>query len=513
MAQSTWPIAAPDASVGGEKEYYRSVRSRKAAGLRRQRGQFNAAKRILVLGAYSIDNQHKMRTACAVARYALDGGQPLPLLAESPAAIPTQGFFWQLSYARLTTHSLVLLIILMALFGHALPLDVPGRATAYVTPSRAMPAPVSEGIILVARAPGLGVEPGEISLPEQQIFLQSAEGAFIEYHTLQEGETLGDIAARYGVDVASLYWANDLQGDTVISAGHELRIPRLAGMPYIIQPEDSLTGIAEQFHVAVEAITLFQANGIKPGDALEVGQEIFIPGATQAYPEELLKRVGGVAGVARMQAVVSGSVYESDTNLRAGPGRSYPRVAYLDAGIHLQPIARHEQWVKVDAGSEGSGWVRADMIALSEATFQGLPITNDFPPLPPRWIWPSSGAFTSSFGWRTSPFRSFHNGIDIANRAGTPIVAARAGRVVQAGWCSGYGYCVRINHGEGIETTYGHMLRKPSVAVGDQVEAGDLIGLMGSTFDRAGGGYSTGVHLHFTIKINGQAVNPMSYLP
>ena len=165
----------------------------------------------------------------------------------------------------------------------------------------------------------------------------------------------------------------------------------------------------------------FQANGIKPGDALEVGQEIFIPGATQAYPEELLKRVGGVAGVARMQAVVSGSVYESDTNLRAGPGRSYPRVAYLDAGIHLQPIARHEQWVKVDAGSEGSGWVRADMIALSEATFQGLPITNDFPPLPSRWIWPSSGAFTSSFGWRTSPFRSFHNGIDIANRAGTPI--------------------------------------------------------------------------------------------
>lgn len=513
MAQSTWPVPAPDSPVGSEKEYYRSVRPRKAVGLRQQKGRSHTARQVLVLGAYSRASQHKVRTAHAVARYALDGGQPLPMPAELPPAPPTQGFLRRLPYTRLASHSLVLLIILMALSGRAVLADMPEQARTH-PPQALNPFPqLSEGIVLLARAPGLGAKPGELSLPEQQTLLQSAEGAFIEYHTLQEGETLGDIAARYDIDVASIYWANDLQGDTIIAAGHELRIPRLSGIPYIIQPEDSLAGIAAQFHVPVEAITLFRANGLGAGDALQIGQEIFIPGATQAYPEELLKRLGGVAGVAKMQAVITGAVYENDTNLRAGPGRSYPRVAYLDAGIHLQPIARHEQWVMVDAGSEGKGWVRADMIALSEASFEGLPITNDFPAPPPRWIWPSSGAFTSSFGWRTSPFRSFHNGIDIANRAGTPIVAARAGSVVQAGWCSGYGYCVRINHGDGIETTYGHMLRKPSVAVGDQVEAGDLIGLMGSTYDRAGGGYSTGVHLHFTVKIYGEAVNPLKYLP
>jgi murein DD-endopeptidase MepM/ murein hydrolase activator NlpD len=72
---------------------------------------------------------------------------------------------------------------------------------------------------------------------------------------------------------------------------------------------------------------------------------------------------------------------------------------------------------------------------------------------------------------------------------------------------------VKINHGGGVTTIYGHMLKRPSVSAGEYVEAGDTIGLMGSTYDRAGGGYSTGVHLHFTVKIDGKAVNPMKYLP
>jgi murein DD-endopeptidase MepM/ murein hydrolase activator NlpD len=60
---------------------------------------------------------------------------------------------------------------------------------------------------------------------------------------------------------------------------------------------------------------------------------------------------------------------------------------------------------------------------------------------------------------------------------------------------------------------YGHLLKKPPVRPGDVVDMGDFIGLMGSSYDAAGGGYSTGVHLHFTIKVGGKAVDPMKYLP
>jgi murein DD-endopeptidase MepM/ murein hydrolase activator NlpD len=150
---------------------------------------------------------------------------------------------------------------------------------------------------------------------------------------------------------------------------------------------------------------------------------------------------------------------------------------------------------------------------LSEARFNDLPATNDFPPPPPHWVWPTRGEITSRFGWRSAPFRSFHDGLDIANAAGTRIYAARAGRVIEAGWCSGFGYCVKLDHGDGVVTIYGHMLKKPPVVVGEAVDVGALIGYMGSTYDRSGGGYSTGVHLHFTVKVNGKAVNPLKFLP
>ncbi len=130
-----------------------------------------------------------------------------------------------------------------------------------------------------------------------------------------------------------------------------------------------------------------------------------------------------------------------------------------------------------------------------------------------RWVWPTSGDLTSGFGYRNFSVGRFHNGIDIANRKGTAIRAARAGRVIAAGWCSGYGYCVKINHGDGFVTEYGHLASKPNVRAGSYVEAGARIGSMGNTYDRRGGGYSTGVHLHFTVKRNGKAVNPMRYLP
>jgi murein DD-endopeptidase MepM/ murein hydrolase activator NlpD len=129
------------------------------------------------------------------------------------------------------------------------------------------------------------------------------------------------------------------------------------------------------------------------------------------------------------------------------------------------------------------------------------------------WMWPSFGSLSSLFGLRDFFVGRFHNGIDIANVEGTPIGAAWDGVVVEAGWCSGYGYCVKLRHRDGFSTEYGHLAEQPPVKVGQSVKAGAIIGVMGTTYDSAHGGYSTGVHLHFTVKRWGEAVDPLLYLP
>lgn len=129
------------------------------------------------------------------------------------------------------------------------------------------------------------------------------------------------------------------------------------------------------------------------------------------------------------------------------------------------------------------------------------------------WIWPTLGTLTSGFGTRELNGTNFHNGVDIANSADTPIGAARDGTVVEAGWCEGYGYCVKLTHDGGFSSEYGHLAGQPLVQVGQTVRAGTIIGIMGTTYDPEHGGYSTGVHLHFTLKHKGQAVDPLRYLP
>ena len=120
-------------------------------------------------------------------------------------------------------------------------------------------------------------------------------------------------------------------------------------------------------------------------------------------------------------------------------------------------------------------------------------------------IWPTTGVVTSPYGLRWGG-TDFHPGMDIANDMGTPIVATADGVVEYAGWNSGgYGNMVDINHGNGIMTRYGHA-SQVVVSTGQQVKRGQLIAYMGST------GFSTGPHVHYEVHINGNRVNPISYL-
>ncbi|MFZ1126194.1 MAG: peptidoglycan DD-metalloendopeptidase family protein [Candidatus Baltobacteraceae bacterium] len=126
-----------------------------------------------------------------------------------------------------------------------------------------------------------------------------------------------------------------------------------------------------------------------------------------------------------------------------------------------------------------------------------------------QFIWPVHGPITSPFGYRTNPFGGapdFHPGLDIAAETGTPILAADSGRVIIAGWVSGYGNYIAIDHGRGISTGYGHCSRI-DVSVGQDVQRGQVIGAVGST------GHSTGPHVHFEIRVNGRPVDPAPRLP
>ncbi|NEO34333.1 MAG: peptidoglycan DD-metalloendopeptidase family protein [Symploca sp. SIO3C6] len=121
---------------------------------------------------------------------------------------------------------------------------------------------------------------------------------------------------------------------------------------------------------------------------------------------------------------------------------------------------------------------------------------------------PSNGEITSNFGWRTHPLLGksrFHNGIDFGASYGSTIRAADAGRVIFAGWYGGYGYAVVINHGGGLATLYAHS-SKLYVKEGQTVQRGDAIAAVGST------GLSTGPHLHFEVRKNGEPVDPIRYL-
>jgi murein DD-endopeptidase MepM/ murein hydrolase activator NlpD len=123
-------------------------------------------------------------------------------------------------------------------------------------------------------------------------------------------------------------------------------------------------------------------------------------------------------------------------------------------------------------------------------------------------IWPTHGYISSGFGYRRHPIRrsiSFHSGIDIANCRGTKVYATACGVVDFAGWQSGYGKFVSIDHGYGIKTKYGH-LQKILVEVGQKVRRGELIGTMGSS------GVSTGPHLQYEVRILNNPVNPLNYI-
>jgi murein DD-endopeptidase MepM/ murein hydrolase activator NlpD len=153
-------------------------------------------------------------------------------------------------------------------------------------------------------------------------------------------------------------------------------------------------------------------------------------------------------------------------------------------------------WRALDSGRAWSGMGSTNIADTGSASIPMLvPVT-------------SNRTMSSNFGMRVHPilggFR-MHKGVDLPAPTGTPIHATADGVIGHADWFGGYGLCVEIEHGANLETRYGHMSRI-AVAEGQHVHKGDVIGYVGST------GRSTGPHLHYEVRIGGEAVNPVPYL-
>ena len=260
---------------------------------------------------------------------------------------------------------------------------------------------------------------------------------------------------------------------------------------YTIKKGDTFWSIAKAYQV--NYMELKELNSDLDPDRLQLGQTIRL-----SYPKHLLN-------------VVTSEIVEYEKSI------PYQTETQKDSSMYTY------QTKVVRQGKEGTAMVKARLIKVNGIQKEKEVLSEEVIKEPVnkivkkgtkaapasvsrgsgRLTWPTKGRLTSRFGKR---WGRLHKGIDLANSKGTPIYAAESGKVIFTGRQGGYGNLIQIDHGGGMVTYYAH-LSKIAVSKGKSVSRGQLIGYMGST------GYSTGSHLHFEVRINGNPKNPLSYLP
>ncbi|MBI3812396.1 MAG: M23 family metallopeptidase [Nitrospirae bacterium] len=184
-----------------------------------------------------------------------------------------------------------------------------------------------------------------------------------------------------------------------------------------------------------------------------------------------------------------------------GPEERGTDAVYQDGAVSAEDIKKMDQdldRLKTDASAQELSFEE-----LTEAMKDRRSLWASTPS-----VWPVRGWLTSGFGNRISPFTgsvTMHNGIDVASRRDTPVQATAGGVVSYEGFDSGLGKVIKLNHGYGMQTIYGH-LAKVNVRIGQKVKRGDIIGFVGNT------GLSTGPHVHYEVFVNNVPVNPLRYI-
>ena len=372
------------------------------------------------------------------------------------------------------------------------------------------------------------------------------------YHPLAWGETLADASAHLGVTVDSLAAANGIGDLYLLHPGRWLALPpdgagsaTEPARAYTVQPGDTLFRIAARFGTTVDALAA--ANGLADPSNIKVGQTLTVPGGSLGTAEvgvgPLRSLQWSPAPIRQGQTLViqaqaaEGAVVEGTLDgqplafTRDGEGL----FALLPVGV-LEPSGARE--LVLWAGSSAADRIRAAVpVQFAEGQFESSLV--DVPPdrnylLDPKilaedreqlsrafgvrtvkklwagtFLQPIQGNLTTSFGsYRTyndGQRDSRHGGIDLSAPQGTPVLAAAAGRVVFAGPLQLYGNGVILDHGLGLCTAYFH-LHSIAVQTGQTVERGEVVGEVGNT------GLSTGAHLHWEMRLNDVPVDPSQWM-
>ena len=207
----------------------------------------------------------------------------------------------------------------------------------------------------------------------------------------------------------------------------------------------------------------------------------------------------------RQQAAAVAVIADRTDEARAARDRLAGERDRLAAMENLKQIALAESRETREGYLDEVDGLLAQSAALAEqirGAQQGAGTTGNGQPSAAGLIWPCDGVVVSGFGMR---WGRMHEGIDIGCAYGTPNRAAASGTVIYAGWLGGYGNLVVVDHGNGLSTAYAHA-SSILVSVGQSVSQGQTVSLVGST------GHSTGPHLHFEVRVNGIAVDPLPYL-
>ncbi len=303
---------------------------------------------------------------------------------------------------------------------------------------------------------------------------------------------LGLISLEFGddIEVVESYLAEE-ELTPLPDAIQEVTKDQEKNQIYEVVAGDSLSKIALENNLTIERLVEMNESIESENSMIRVGDEIIV---TVPEPELSVERKEMMYYEEDYEAEI---IYVDNDNWYTTETKTLQEPS---AG-HRKVVAEVSYRDRTETGRE---------ILKEEVTYEAVPkIVERGTKIPPTYIKPiSGGRLTSNFGRRSRPTRgasSYHKGIDWATPVGTAVMASSAGTVAKAGWGSGYGYVVYINHADGRQTRYGH-LSKVLVSQGQSVSQGQKIALSGNT------GISTGPHVHFEILINGSQVNPLKYL-
>lgn len=299
------------------------------------------------------------------------------------------------------------------------------------------------------------------SLIRARIVQEDAEPAlYYTVYEVREGDVVGRIAQRYDISQDAIISLNKLRSTRALQVGQLLKIPSVDGILYTVKNGDTFSSIAAAHQISLERLVLLNT-----------------PSSSKESPPSVRTLVSPFYNSAARESCVpfpfsSAKQWRENTSFDAVQPLQPARVLFLP-GAHLSARALQE--------------INGDLFRA---------------PLRSRYY------VSSRYGWRSDPFtgaRSFHNGLDMVSRRGTPVYSALGGIVRTVGYSAVYGNYLIVGHHAGYQTLYGH-LQTVLVSAGTRVTSATKIGLLGKT------GRSTGPHLHFTIYKNGSAINPTSLL-